>query len=174
MKSFYKQLMLAAVLVGLVIAGTMMNPHSASATSAATLITIAEAGSPVSIYLCTTGTGPSCGNQSYTVGAGQHLIIEYVSGECLMTANPGTTFYLTDLSLQLTTGGQFNGHYVATPINNFVASPNTSASFTFAQPTRLYADPSTQVTLAQTFGSSGGSAGVQVCHMTISGRLITL
>ena len=174
MKSFYKQLILAALLVALVIAGTMMKPHSASATTATTLITIADAGSPVSIYLCTTGTGPSCGNQSYTVGAGQHLIIEYVSGECLMTTGSGTTFYLTDLGLQLTTGGQFNGHYVATPINGLVASPNTSASYTFAQPTRLYADPSTQVILAQTFGIAGGPTGVQVCHMTISGRLVTL
>ena len=91
-----------------------------------------------------------------------------------MTANLGTTFALTDLSLQLTTGGQFNGHYIATPVNCLVAYPNSTTTFTFAQPTKLYADPSTQVTLAQTFGNVGGLSGIQVCHMTISGRLVVL
>jgi hypothetical protein len=179
MNSLKRNLILAAVLIGLVTAGAMMNPHTASATPPSTVIALKDAGSPIAIPLCTVGGNAtiSCGPpQSYTVGAGQLLIIENVSGNCLLQAQSGT-IYLNDLSFQLTTGGQFANHEITGFNNSIVASSGAPpVNFTFAQPTRLYADPSTSVTLALAQALVAGSTpGTQtlVCNAVISGRLTT-
>jgi len=178
MKSFKRTLTLAAVLVGIAIAGVMMNPHPVSATPPSSVISVKDAGSPIAIPLCTSGGSgnnntPPCGPYSYTVPSGQLLIIEEVSGNCLLQAQSGSVS-LNDLSLQFATGGQFANHEITGFNNSIVASAGATdtVNFTFAQPTRLYADPSAVVTLAE---ASGDTAGTQilVCNAVISGRLIT-
>ena len=85
----------------------------------------------------------------------KHFLPTHRTGNCLLQSQSGTTVSLNDLSLQLTTGGQFSNQEI-TGINNGIVASGANVTFTFAQPTRLYADPSTPVTLAESSGSGPG------------------
>jgi hypothetical protein len=99
--------------------------------------------------------GPGPGVTLTTVPAGKQLVIEFVSAACSPTAGGG----VVPNPLRLTTKVD---HWIALTPGNVVGQAVTT------HPTRIYADPGTQVNL--TVFPTTGSATVS-CNVAISGTL---
>jgi hypothetical protein len=100
---------------------------------------------------------------SFTVGANQELVIEYVSVRC---GASGSGWAVLESDLRTTAGG--NSSIFAFPIgqSSGLGSPVSN------QQTRIYADPNAAVTF--TVGITQGlGAGGFVCMATLSGYLVT-
>jgi hypothetical protein len=155
-----KHLILVAVFAGLAIAGTMMNPHRASAVSSnSSLVQIVP-----SVPFGDTESGGFGQSSTITVPAGRHLIIETLSLQ--VDVNPSGSNI--EALVTYTSAGKSVTLFV--PVT--FASTNTSNGFdTYVamQAVRLYADPGTSVTLS-TSSPNGGSAGTT--FLTVSGYLI--
>ncbi len=129
---------------------------------------VTEQGVPFATHLCLESGGQDCGvvPNTYAVGAGHHLVIEYVSGVCHLLGGSTPNASVNSVALDVTTGGTRMFHSVPTPYPPPSAG-STEAEFTFGLPTRLYADSSTDVMLGMR------SVGSVVCNVMISGRLTT-
>jgi hypothetical protein len=160
MKRFRKYLILVAVFAGLVIAGTMMNPHpvSAAPNSTPSLVQIVP-----SIPFGDTESGGFSQPSTITVPAGRHLIIETLSVD--VDVNP------TGSNIEAFVNYTSAGKTVTLFVPLTFSSTNTSNGFdtyVATQAVRLYADPGTSVTL--TTSSPTGSQGTT--FLTASGYLI--
>lgn len=160
MKRFKQYVILVALCAGLVIAGAMMNPHSASAApnSTPSLVQFVP-----SAPFGDTESGGFGQPSTITVPAGKHLIIETLSIN--VDVNPAGSDI--EALITYTSAGK--------TVNLFVpltfSSRNTSNSFdTYiaTEAVRLYADPGTSVTLSTS--SQTGSQGTT--FLTLSGYLI--
>ena len=160
MKRFKKYLILAAVLAGLVIAGTMLNPHPASAAANATpsLVQFVP-----SIPFGDTESGGFSQPSTVTVPAGRHLIIETLSVN--VDVNPAGSNI--EAFVNYTSAGKKVTVFV--PLTFSSRNPsNGFDTYVATQAVRLYADPGTDVTLSTS--SPTGSTGTS--FLTISGYLI--
>jgi hypothetical protein len=159
MKRFEKHLILVAVLAGLAIAVTMMNPHSASATSPnASLVQIAP-----SVPFGDTESGGFGLPSTITVPAGQRLVIETLSLQLNVTpsgSHLGALVTYTSAGKSVTLFVPLTFAYT-TPSNGY-------DTFTATQAVRLYADAGTTITLSAV--SPTGSAGT--LFLTVSGYLL--
>jgi hypothetical protein len=161
MNRFKKQLILVAVFAGLVLAGTMMNPHLASAAPSSTpsLVQIVP-----SIPFGDTESGGFSQPSTITVPATRRLIIETLSVDVDVNPNGSNI----EAFVTYTSAGKTVTLFV--PLT--FSSRNTVNGFDtyFAtQAVRLYADPGTSVTLS-TSSPTGGSQGTS--FLTVSGYLI--
>ena len=159
MNRFKKHLILAAVFAGLVIAGTMMNPHAASAASSnASLVEIVP-----SVPFADTESGGFSQPSTITVPARRHLVVETLSVD--VDVNPNASNI--EAFINYTSGGKTITLFV--PLT--FSSRNTINGFdtyVATQAVRLYADPGTSVTLSTS--SPTGSQGTS--FLTLSGYLI--
>ncbi len=159
MRRFKKHLILVAVFVGLAIAGTMMKPHSASASSNSTPVQIVP-----NNQFGQTGSGGSGLPSSITVPANKHLTIETLSVQVDVTPSGSQMEALVNY----TSGG--NSVTLFVPLTfAYTQTSNGFDTYTATQAVRLYADPGTSVTL-NTFTPTG-SAGTT--FLTLSGYLTT-
>lgn len=159
MRRFKKHLILVAVFVGLAIAGTMMKPHSASASSNSTPVQIVP-----NNQFGQTGSGGSGLPSSITVPANKHLTIETLSVQVDVTPSGSQMEALVNY----TSGG--NSVTLFVPLTfAYTQTFNGFDTYTATQAVRLYADPGTSVTL-NTFTPTG-SAGTT--FLTLSGYLTT-
>ena len=157
MKKFKNHLILVAVFVGLAIAGTMMKPHSASASSNSTPVQIVP-----NNQFGETGSGGFALPATITVPANKHLTIETLSIQLDVTPSHSQIEALVNY----TSGG--NSVTLFVPLTfAYTQTSNGFDTYTATQAVRLYADPGTSVTLT-TF-SPTGSAGTT--FLTLSGYL---
>jgi hypothetical protein len=160
LKRFKACFILVAVFAGLVIAGTMMNPHLASAAANTTpsLIQIVP-----SIPFGDTESGGFSQPSTITVPAGRRLIIE--------TLNLNVDVNPTGSNIEAFVTYTSAGKRVTLSVPLTFSSTNPSNGFdTYVsmQAVRLYADPGTSVTLSTS--SQTGSQGTT--FLTVSGYLI--
>jgi hypothetical protein len=109
------------------------------------------------------GAGISCGTIPNTITVpGKRLVVELLTGFC----ETGTATTLQYALLSTTIGSAPVFHVVTlTPVSPPVSIGNR---YTFTQPSRIYADPGTNVTLQ----ISGFGADDRRCAGTISGQLV--
>jgi hypothetical protein len=159
MKRFKTYLTLAAVFVGLAIAGAVMKPHSTSAKS--------PSSSPVqfapNVPFGETESGGFGQPNIINVPAGQTLVIETVSLQLDVTP-PGSQL---EAFVNYTSGGKSVTLFVPLTFA-FTQTSNGFDTYTATQAVRLYADPGTSVSL--TAFSPTGSTGT--LFITLSGYLI--
>jgi hypothetical protein len=107
------------------------------------------------------GSSPCSIPSSFTVGANERLVIEYVSIFCQVQGGASVTF---PPFINTTAGGN---------LSQYAFSPGQTihAAITLAnQQTRIYADPGTRVD----FGALGlPGAGAFLCNARLSGNLVT-
>jgi|SRR5215469_2220152 len=110
---------------------------------------------PFQTRLCDTATCVASHQDTFTVPTGHRLVIEFVSGRC--DVSEATVFLSTTVS-------------GTTVLHNFVPLHTSNAVGTegsFSQPTRLYADPGTNVVVS-------GDVPFPTCtNVTLSGLLTT-
>jgi hypothetical protein len=158
MKRLKKHLILSAVFVGLAIAGTMMNPHPASAVTNPTPVQIVP-----SVPYGNTVSGGFGLPSTIKVPAGKHLIIETLSLQVDVTpsgSKMGAFVTYTSASKSVTLFVPLTFAYTTTS-NNF-------DTYVATQEVRLYADPGTSVTL-DVFSPTGSKGTL---FLTVSGYLI--
>ena len=159
MKKFKTHLTLAAVFVGLAIAGTMMKPHSTPAKSSNS--------SPVQIVpnvpFGETESGGFGLPNVINVPAGQTLVIETVSLQLDVTPSGSQL----EAFVNYTSGGKSVTLFVPLTFA-YTQTSNGFDTYTATQAVRLYADPGTSVSL--TAFSPTGSTGT--LFITLSGYLI--
>jgi hypothetical protein len=159
MKRFKTQLTLAAVFVGLAIAGTMMKPQSTSAKI--------PSSSPVQIVpnvpFGETGSGGFGLPTAITVPAGQSLIIETLSLQMDVTPSGSQL----EAFINYTSGGKSVTLFIPLTFA-YTQTSNGFDTYTATQAVRLYADPGTSISL--TAFSPTGSTGT--LFLTLSGYLI--
>ncbi len=159
MKRFKKHLIWVAVFVGLAIAGTMIKPHSASASSNS---------SPVQIVpnnpFGETNSGGFGFPTTISVPANKYLNIETLSIQLDVTPSGSQI----EASVNYTSGG--NSVTLFVPLTfAYTQTSNGYSTYVATQAVRLYADPGTSVTL-NTYTPTG-SAGTT--FLTLSGYLTT-
>ena len=127
--------------------------------------TVTIAGTPFQTSLCESGsfnaaTPPPCGfPDNYTVPAGRQLVIEYVSGSCLVGPIAGTSL---GVRLITTVGGTQAQHVFPLSVGLGEAD--------FAQRTQIYADPGSTVYFYFTqYGFAGAAPASAVCNGALSG-----
>jgi hypothetical protein len=159
MKRFKTYLTLAAVFVGLAIAGTMMKPYSTSAKSANP--------SPVQLV-------PSVPfGETESGGFGQPNVMHVPAGQTLVIGTVSLQLDVTPSGSQLeafvnyTSGGKSVTLFVPLTFA-YTQTSNGFDTYTATQAVRLYADPGTSVSL--TAFSPTGSTGT--LFITLSGYLI--
>ena len=109
------------------------------------------------------GSGcPNTPTDSLAVPANSRLVIEYVSADC-----SGTNGVIHAVTLETVVDGLPAFHQV---VNVPVGSANGFNFWAVGQPTQLYADPGSSVTIG--FALTGTNP-TGVCRGTISGHLIT-
>ncbi len=159
MKGFKTQLTLAAVFVGLVIAGTMTKPHSTSAKSSSS--------SPVqfvpNVPFGETESGGFGLPNIITVPAGQTLVVETLSLQLDVTP-AGSQL---EAFVNYTSGGKSVTVFVPLTFA-YTQTSNGFDTYTATQAVRLYADPGSSISL--TAFSPTGSTGT--LFVTVSGYLI--
>jgi hypothetical protein len=114
--------------------------------------------------LCTSdGAGSDIVPNSFTV-PNAHLVVEYVSGNCSVLGGG-------QISLNLkTVAGGVVGLHSFNPVQQLPIFPGVSVSYVVTQPTRIYADAGTEVSLnIGLFGASGPSG----CNLELSGYTVT-
>jgi len=160
MHKFKKHLILAVVAAVLVMAGTMMNPHSASAavnanTSAVQIVPATPFGD--------TESGGFSQPSIITVPRGRHLIIETLSINVDVTPSGSNI----EAFVSYTSAGKQVTVFV--PLTFSSKNPsNGFDTYVATQNVRLYADPGTAITLSTS--SPTGSQGTT--FLTVSGYLI--
>jgi hypothetical protein len=121
-----------AAATGLVVGGLVFGGSAGAATKA---LAVAEQNNPAFSPFQTTVTPKSGFCQTIDVPAGKRLVIEYISAN----VEDAT---LNNMTIQTTAGGSTVAHYfLLTP------PPETSTISIGSQAVRLYADPSTQVSV---------------------------
>jgi hypothetical protein len=151
------------------------NPLPVSGTVSAnvtfpTSFAVTESGTPFATTLCYPSGG--CPT-TYQVPAANRLIIEFTSGQCSLSGSTGlSSAYVDGPDLDATTGGVIVVNSVAPFFTVQSISGNTVASVSWAQQTKIYADPSSTVYFNM-FGSGASQGGNVSCQETISGRLTT-
>jgi hypothetical protein len=140
----------------------------------ANTVSVSEGGQPVMASLCG-ALGTSCPTPtSYSVPNGEILIVEYASGTCLLSAGLDGSAMVNGVALLNRFGGTDFGPGVvpfmqAQTVGTGQGITGTSL-FSFAQQTKIYADPLSNVSAAVIGeANNGGSAS---CNLTISGRLV--
>lgn len=162
MKRFEKLLILAAVLTYLAIAGTMMSPHSVSATSpSSTLVEFV----PRVPFGETASPGFGYSTATITVPAKEHLIIETLSLQVDVTP-PGS-----QVGAVVTYTSEGKNVSLSVPLTFAYTSPSTQFdTYVATQAVRLYADPGTTVNfIAVNPEGSTGSTGTP--FISVSGYL---
>jgi hypothetical protein len=111
--------------------------------------------------VCTIGF-PSCDTfGQVSVPAGKRWVIEYVSGTCDIPSRDT----LVEVSVATIADGHIASHVVPATL---VVTVGTTKLYTFAQQTRLYADPGTTVD----FNHGGAPDGDGGCLVSASGYLV--
>jgi len=95
---------------------------------------------------------------------GNILVIDYISGECNTSFQPGSA--VTDLSVGTNVGGHFMNHR----FGNFNIGPGTH--FSTGSMTRLYSGPDSNVILGAAFFVNSVSDPGNHCDITISGHMV--
>lgn len=157
MKRFKTHLALAALFVGLAIAGTMTNPHAVSGTPASSSVQFVP-----SVPFAVTGSGGFGQPTSITVPAGHHLIVETLS----INVDVNPTGSQIQALVNYTSGGNSVSLFVPLTFS-FTQPSNGFDTYVATQAVRLYADPGTTVTLG-TFTPAGS---VGTTFLTLSGYL---
>jgi hypothetical protein len=158
MKSFKTYLIFVAALAGLVVAGAMLAPHTASGANPNTQSVQFVPSAPLGV----TATGGFGLPTSFTVPAKQHLIIETVSIQLDVTPSGSQV----GAFVNYTSGG--NAVTLFVPLSFAYTTPSNSFdTYHASEAVRLYADPGTSVSLT-TFTPSGS---VGSTFLTLSGYL---
>jgi hypothetical protein len=126
---------------------------------------------PLQAVICDFGNlgvsgAPTCGSlfQTFSVPAGKRLVIEFLSGSCMMSANIGF-----NMSFSTTV----NGTTASMPLL-FTRNAFDSRFAGLAQSTRLYADPGTVVGItSSSVGTLDGNPAFVQCTVNVSGYLVT-
>lgn len=98
------------------------------------------------------------------VPLGNILVIDYISGECSTSFQPGSA--VTDLSVGTNVGGHFTNHH----FGNFSIGAGTH--FAAGSMTRLYSGPDSNVILGANFVVNSLSDPGNHCDITVSGHLV--
>ncbi|MGH9824247.1 MAG: hypothetical protein ACREDR_13460, partial [Blastocatellia bacterium] len=111
--------------------------------------------------------GDAGGSGTFTVPAGKRLVIEYASASVSLPQGQRLDF-IQVVTTSASGPTLFAGHFLV-PV--FVTDDNTNSEFAAAQDLRLYADPSTSVTVKTARNSLSGPGSATI---TISGHLVDL
>jgi hypothetical protein len=158
MKRFKKHFLLAAIFVGLAVAGMMVNPRQVSAAITSTFVQFV----PSTPFAITKSNGfgfPA----TITVPTGKHLIIETVSVQADVTPAGSNV----EGFVNYTSGGKSLTLFVPMTFQ-YTTTSNGYSTYAATEAVRLYADPGTIVKFSA-FTPPGGSIGTP--FLTVSGYL---
>ena len=120
-------------------------------------------GTPVAFSL---SNQPGGSPASFSVPLGKRLVIEYVSGQCVLGPNPWPAFLVS-----IVTSGVTNNHAIAIPFNPSVSGASV---YQLGHLVKLYADAGTNVTLTVNPNVNGPQYAPSTCVLAFSGQLANL
>ena len=124
---------------------------------------LCQTNDPTNAYCAQNSTPPTVPSFTADSRPVKRLVIEFVSGSC--TATPGDSIE----TVSINTPGLSGNSYFVVPV--LVFSNSSGSSWSFAQMTKIYAYPGSQVALSSQSYQQVGS--FENCGATIVGHLVT-